>query len=891
MLDELRTGKGQALALRGQAGIGKTALLEHLVDAASGFTVARAAGVESEMELPFAALHQLCAPMLHHIDELSEPQRDAANTAFGLTVGAFPNGLLIGLAVLNLLSAVADDRPLLCVVDDAQWLDRESAQALTFVGRRLLADPIGLVFATREPELDLGGCPELVLDRLEDADARVLLDAVLHVRLDERVRDRIVAETHGNPLAIVEWTKGLTPAELAGGFGMPAHQEMMGQLEERFRRRFLDLPPPSQHFLTVAAAEPTGDPVIVWRAASGLGVDPRDAAPAVDAGLVELGVRLSFRHPLVRSAVYGATPLEDRQEVHRHLAEATDPERDPDRRAWHQALGSPGPDDEIAESLAGSARRARARGGFAAAAALLERSAALSLDRRQRGKRLLSAASASLDAGSFDDAATLLAAAEAAPLDDRGRARLDLLRARHAAIGGDMRDAPGLSMRAAERLIPVDEALARHTYVAGISSAVTAGVFATDVTMRDIALAARECPVPDEKTRNDWLLVGLAELSLQGPAAAAPALKRVVEPGDDDPSLFEAFQWSGFQIAAASILWDIEALDRFATRLVGVTREIGALTLLPSGLHSQAQANLLQGDLGTAGTLVAESVEIVQATGSKLLPWPAPSIVALGGRAGAASAIDALAAEARAARHGFLLNASHWARATLANAEGRYDEALAAATEGFQGRIEWFSHLWFHELVEAGARAGRPEDLDEVLGHLTESTEASGTDWALGVLARCRALLASGATAEPLYAEAVDRLGRTTIRPELARAHLLYGEWLRRENRRVDARAQLTMAFDLFDAMEMDAFAERTRHELLATGATVRKRNAGTLAELTPQEAHITRLAADGQTNPEIGAQLFISPRTVEWHLRKVFTKLDVSSRKELSEALSGRPT
>lgn len=874
------------LVISGEAGIGKSRLLQFLGERAAGFTVIHANGVESEMELPFAALHQLCSGMLGRLEALPEPQRVAASTAFGLATGESPDRLLTGLAVLNVLSAVSEEAPLLCVVDDAQWLDRESAQVLAFVARRLLADRIGLVFASRDPEADFSGFPEMTVRRLHERDARSLLGAVLRVPLDDRVRDRVVAETHGNPLALVEWPRGLTLSELAGGFAMPTLMPFPSQLEEGFRRRLAELPALAQRFLTVASAEPTGDSVIVWRAASALGISPQDVAPAIDAGLAEIGVRIWFRHPMVRSAVYGAASQADRQAAHQRLADATDPDTDPDRRAWHQALGSPGPDEDIAEALERSADRAKARGGFAAAGALLERSVALSIDPSGRTQRILSASEAHLEAGSYDIAAGLLASAEAAVLDDAGRIRLELLKAAHSVSGGDVRDAPELWLGAAKLLEAVDRKAASITYLQALGSACFVGNLTRGISLAEVALATSRLPRFRVPTPSEWLVAGLAQVTVEGPLAAAPALRRALQSFREETSPLQPVHWLGYKEAAAAVLWDADVLHELAVVHVKTARDLGALNALPTALNGLALVLVLEGDLDGAGSALTEANQVLEATGSHLVVSVDATCAALAGDAKAGTVIDEQAAAARSSGHGLALKGALWARATLQNSLGQYENAFVASSEAMQHPWEWVSHLFFHELVEAAARTGRTKDAARALDRLGESVGADGSDWALGVQARSLALVASGTRAENLYREAIERLSRTRIRSELARAHLLYGEWLRRENRRVDARSELRAAHDMLMTMKFQLFAERARRELLATGETVRKRTADSLDVLTPQEAHIARLAADGRTNPEIGAQLFISPRTVEWHLRKVFTKLSVTSRRELREVL-----
>ena len=870
--------------MRGDAGCGKSALLRHLIDAATGFSVVHATGVESEIEVPFAALHQLCASLLNRLDTLPVPQRDAARMTFGLTAGASPDRLLIGLAILSLLSSAADEGPLLCVVDDAQWLDRASVQALTFVARRLLADRIALVFATRQVNSDLAELPELVVEPLSNNDAQTLLSGVLSVPLDQRVRDRIVAETHGNPLALVEWPRDLTAAELAGGFGMPSLMPMTGQIQESFRRRLEALPLRTQRLLLVAAAEPTADPAIVWSAATDLGVGPHDAAPAIDAGLLDIGARMWFRHPLVRSAAYASASLTDRQAAHRALALATDPDLDPDRRSWHRALGSSGPDEEIAEALEHSAGRARARGGVAAAAAMLDRSVALSLDPSRRGKRIVAAAAAHLEAGSFSIAADLLASADSPALDDMSRAQLELLRARHPAVGGDVRDATRLYLGAAKRLESLDVGLAQQCYLLGMASAIVAGNFARGTNMLDIARAASSCPASAVPTTRGWLVAGLAQAAVHGPASAAPALRAAIEAAaadTTDPASVKLDGLLGYLCAAASTLWDSDKHHRFAALQVTSVRQIGGLTMLPWALNSFALVLTLEGDLDGAASARAEANQIIEATGGNLVSFASPTLAAWRGDDNSLRSIDELATSARLSGQGQALRTAQWASAILYNSLGQYEQAFAAAIEADQQPWPWGSYHC-HELIEAAARCGQSAVAESALTRLAASVEGSGSEWGLGVYTRSHALLSTGADAEVLYNQAIGHLSRSPIRPELARAHLLYGEWLRRENRRVDARAQLRKAHDMFTAMGILAFAERTRHELLATGETVRKRTVESFDELTAQETHIAHLAADGCTNPEIGAQLFISSRTVEWHMRNVFTKLNITSRKEL---------
>jgi DNA-binding CsgD family transcriptional regulator len=884
----VRAGEGQALVVRGEPGVGKTALLDYLAARASKCLVARAAGVQSEMELAFAGLHQLCAPMLDHAKALPVPQRDALRTALGLSAGPVPDRFLVGLAVVGLLSEAAGDRPLVCVVDDQQWLDQASAQALGFAARRLAAEPVGLVFAARVPSKDVAGLPELVVEGLAEEDARRLLESVLPGPLDERVRDRVIAETHGNPLALLELPRGLTSAQLMGGFGVGSAVPLDGRIEESFTRQLEALPAQTRRLVQLAAADPTGDPVLVWRAAGRLAIGAGAAEPATEAGLAEFGARVLFRHPLVRSAAYRSATAETRQELHGALAEATDPAVDPERRAWHRAQAAPGPDEEVAAELELCAGRAQRRGGLAAAAVFLERSAGLTLDPARRAQRALAAAQAKYRAGALDSALGLLAMAQAGSLDELQRARGDRLRAQVAFVSSHGREAPPLMLGAAKRLEPLDAGLARETYLEAFTAALFVGRLSTAVA--DVAMAARLAPAPPAEGRaSDLLLDGLALLVTEGYAAGAPALKRaLLAVQSQDVSVEEGLSWLWLAERAAMAMWDDEAWHTLASRHVKLARDAGALSELPLAVRSRILLHSHSGELAEGAALIAEAQVVADATGSQLAPYGATGIAAWRGREAEATALIQANMDGVTSRGEGRGVTSQYSAALLYNGLGQYDKALAAAERVCEyddvGVLGWE----LAELIEAAVRSGQPARAAEPLNRLSETTRASGTDWALGTEARSRALLSDGETAEHCYREAIERLGRTRMRPALARAHLLYGEWLRRENRRKDARAELRTAHDQFTAMDIEAFAERARRELLATGETVRKRTVETASELTPQEAHIARLAVDGRTNVEIGSQLFLSTRTVEWHLSKVYTKLGVGSRRDLRRALAG---
>jgi len=881
--------------LRGQPGVGKTALLDYVAERAADCRVARIAGVESEMELAFAGLHLLCAPMLDGLEGLPSPQRNALQVAFGMQEGDAPDRFLVGLAVLSLLAEAAEAEPLVCLVDDVQWLDRATAQTLTFVARRLLAERIAMVFAVREPTdiTELSGLPGLVVGGLSDGDARVLLASAIPGRLDERVRDQIVAETRGNPLALLELPRGMTPAELAGGFGLTDPRPLASRVEETFMHRVRALPAETQRLLLVAAAEPVGDATLLWRAAESLGLRGDAGKPAEEAGLIDLGIRVRFRHPLVRSAAYRAGHFRDRQEVHRALAEATDPETDPDRRAWHRAQAASGPDEAVADELERSADRAQARGGTAAAAAFLAHAAELTPDPEQRGRRALAAAQAKFDAADSDEALALLATAELTPLDELQRAGLERLRAEIVFARTRGSEAPGLLLDAARRLEPLDAALARETHLEATAAAMYAGRLGGKPGVREAAQAAQAAPAAPQPPRAiDLLLDGLATRFAEGYPAGVPPLRTALDSFRHVEGLTARdARWLWLACRMAQDLWDDELWYELATRGLRLARDTGALRVLPIAATYRASLHVHAGAFGAASSLVEEANAIIRATG--MAPLKFASMMLAGWRGNEAEALELFEParpEATARGEGLGLGVLEWATALLYNGNGRYAEALAAAQRGCEEDDDGLFAWTLVELIEAGVRSGATDAASAALDRLSARTQASGTDWALGIEASSRALLSNGPDTEPLYREAVERLERSRGVVHLARAQLLYGEWLRRENRRVDAREQLRAAYERFEQIGAEAFAERARRELVATGETAPRRTVETRDVLTPQEAQIARMASDRQTNPEIGATLFISPRTVEYHLRKVFTKLDISSRKELQRALAGIP-
>jgi DNA-binding CsgD family transcriptional regulator len=875
--------------LHGEPGIGKSALLEYLVNHAGGCRIVRAIGVQSEMELAFAGLHQVCAPLLSGIERLPAPQREALSTALGLAIGVPPDRFLVALAALGLLSDAAPAEPLICVVDDAHWLDRTSLQVLAFVARRLAAESVAIAFAIRDPDEvpELAGLRDLPVHGLGEEDARALLDIAQRGPVDSRVVDQILAEARGNPLALLEFPKGFSRTQIVGGFGPPGVSGLPTLIEAGYQRQLAELPADTRELLLVAAAEPTGDPVLMWRAAERLGVNLTAAASAEAAGLVEFGARVRFRHPLFRSAVYRAATVEQLGRTHAALAEATDPAVDPDRRAWHRAQAAPGPDEAVAAELERSSARAAARGGQAAAAAFLARAVQLTAEAPRRAERALAAAEVQHEAGAADAALRLLCVAEATGLTDLGRAQADLLRAQIAFTTSRGSDAPALLLKAARQLERFDVRLCRDTYLDALLASMFAGALAAaGGNVREVAEAARSAPPAVERSQPaDLLLDGLAVRFTDGYAAAVPVLRGALAAFRDIDLTPDLLRWFWLAHIMAGHLWDEQTLDN--GRHLQVARDVGALATLPLALSVRIGAHVLAGELGAAHNLMSELETVEDATGIPSAPYGALLLAAWRGReADALTLIEKASSEALRRGEGFGLTTTGIATALLYNSLGSYEDAADAATKASEYPPAMGVESWgvLVELVEAAVGCGRRASAADAFARIIETTQATRTAWALGIEARCRALLDDAASAEIAYREAIEQLSATRIRGELARAHLLFGEWLRRQKRPGDARQQLSIAHEMFTTMGMEAFSERSAAELRATGATVRRSGPATASRLTAQEAQVARLAAGGLSNAEIASRLFISPRTVEWHLSRVFTKLQITSRRQLRQ-------
>jgi DNA-binding CsgD family transcriptional regulator len=888
VLDTTRGGASGALVLRGEPGIGKTALIDYAVAAASDMRILRGRGSESELGFRYAGLRQLLEPVLAGVADLPAPQRDALGSSLGLTAQTSPDEFLVGLSVLTLLSDAGATRPLLCVVDDAQWLDDPSARILAFVGARLHEEGIALLAAIDlNRHSPLAGLPQLPIEGLGVEAARALLGSALSVPPDGRVQATIVSELGGNPLALLQLPAELSPAQLAGDVSLPEPLPLGRRLEESYLRRVHALPPETQLLLLVAAAEPGGDRALLRRAADHLGVSSVAVDSVEASGLLEQGNELTFRHTFVRAAVYAAAAAPELQRAHGALAAATDRTVAPDRWAWHRGAAATGPDEEIAAELEAVAEEAIDLRGYAAAAAVLERAAQLSPVEVDAAARRLAAARAELTAGAPKRAAALLELAAPKLEDELHRAEALSLRGALALALGENGHTSGMLLRAAKAFEPFDARLARDTHLEAITAALFAGRLAKRGALIGSARAAQAAPLANgDEDAADLLLEGLAALVLDGHAAAAPTLSRGIELLRD----FGDFRWVGLAGHAASELWDDEAIHALATRRVRLARETGALAVLPNALSQLGGYEVLAGRFDAADSCFEEGRSISGSTGTPgivgRVDLGAVHVGAWRGDEETRPLAQAHARDATARGVGVLASLAFLTLAVLENGLGHYGAALGAAQEAADGNPFWVATRILPELVESAVRSDRRELADVAVAQLAATVLPTSTEWGLGMLARCRALLTQDGDAEELHRDAIDHLRRSRAVPELARAKLLYGEWLRRRGRRKLAREQLSFAYDMFDSMGAGAFADRAAMELRATGARVRTRRPETADVVTPHEARIARLAIDGASNPEIAAQLFISPRTVEYHLHKIFRKLGISSRTQLARAL-----
>jgi DNA-binding CsgD family transcriptional regulator len=897
LLEKVAEGSSAALVLRGDLGVGKTALLEAATAkaAADGIRSARVTGVEAETQLGYAALHRLLLPFWAAIERLPKPQRDALHSTFGLIGGPPADRFLVALSVLTLLADAASLAPLLCVIDDVQWLDPESAIVLGFVARRLQAERVVMLFAAREVgEVGsaLSGIPELEIGGLSKADAAELLAQITRTQLNPGVESRLFAESRGNPLALIELAAELTSAQLVGAVALPDPLPAVDALLEVFGRRHRRLSHDARLLLAVAAAEPTASGPIVWRAAERLGVDP-DLAERDTAAMVSLRPDIQFRHPLARSVAYHGIPTSERRLVHRALAEVTDAAVHPDRAAWHMAMAADGPDDAVATQLELAAERTSERGGYAATATFLTRAAEYSADEHLRIGRLLAAAEAELTAGSPARASALLDGARRGSVKPPPGPVLRLA-GQISLATGRLTDAPSQLLSAAQTLMQADASLGREILLYAMGAANYAG---RDAVRRWCTVAAEILPgasaAAPASTIVDLLLFGFLHWFAGEYEQAAPLLRSVITRlRDEDSDERARLSWMEMGCFAASELLDDEARTALADEFARLARRRGALTALPMALTFVGEAAARAGRFDQADAAHAEGREISAATGNPgisgkaspqgmlLLVWRDHGEEA---RAAGAEIMADMAERGVGAGVSYV----HTWLAVLEVGLGNYREALDHAKQAYREDSLGTGCFALPELVEAACRCGEPDVARQALDRLSARARAGGAPWGLGLLARSHALLADDGRAEGLYREAIGLFGSTRAGTDLARAHLVYGEWLRRQRRRRDAREHLRTAYDMLTGMGADGFAKRARAELAATGEHARKRDAGPTPTLTPQEAQVARLIAGGQSNRDVAAQLFISPATVEYHLRKVYQKLGVTSRTQLARTLT----
>ena len=897
VLGSVRDGFSATLVITGCAGAGKTALLGYAADSALDMRVCGITGLQTEIGLEFASLHQLLVPFLPWIGELPGPQRQALQVAFGQAEGP-PAGLfLVGLAALTLLARAAEEQPVLCLIDDAQWLDADSARALAFVARRLYADRVGMVIAVSGPESErmFEQLPAVSVSGLPAAEASQLLRSVAPAPVDAQVVDRILTDTERIPLALVEVGAEFSADELAGRAVLPEPMPLGRRLEDRFRRKAAELDPDIRALLLLVAAEGCGNRAVVWQAAQQDGIDADAAAAAAEsAGVIELSAgTIRFRHPLIRSAAYHIASDTDRRRAHQLLSAAADPDWDPDLRAWHRSAAATGPDESVAVELERAADRAQARGGYAARVALLRRSAELSGDGGRRAARELRLASAELISGHPETAHDLVAAALPQLADSRTQALAERLRGDILFVQGRAGEAAQVLAGAARSLAP-DYRGAREA----MASALRAAIWAGPAETQELAKAAQTFPRPDrsEASVADLMLDGYAARFTAGYAAAIEPLRAAVgRLRSEDLDLLTGLQWYGMGIVGAGSLWDDSLLD-ITGRFLDAARSQGALTVMPVALGFRGIADCLTGALAEARDRGTEMREILACGGSRRVlgidNLSEGLVLVYTGRLAEAKAAG-IAKMRESTAHG-VRGVASIGQAIVAMADvaaGNYDAAVDNATTVVRDDLPFLAELVLPELIEAAWRTGRRAEAASAFATLSERALAAGTCRALGVRARCAALVSEDDRAEHAYEEAIGYLEHSSAAVELARAHLHCGQWLRRSKRRRDARRQLRAAYGMFDRMGAEEFAARAATELSATGERAEPRAEATTADLTPQEARVAGLAVDGVTNNQIAAQLFISPRTVEYHLRKVFRKLGVSSRSQLARHLPASPS
>lgn len=893
LLQGARAGLSGATVLRGEPGIGKTALLGYAAKAADGLEVVHVVGVEAESGFAFAALHRLLVPFLDRLERVPRSQRSALEVACGLADGDAADVMLVGLGALSLLAEAAADRPLLLCVDDAQWIDPESLDVFAFLGRRVHAEGIVVLFAVRDGAsagTGVDGLPTVQVEGLDRVSAIELLRSVHTGELDSGVADQVVMSMAGNPLALTDLGRELASYGLAGGVVLPETVPVRGRLEAHYLDQVRALPPSTQVWLLLAAAEPSGDVGYLTAASRTLGL-PDDASHEAEvAGVVVVRQRVEFRHPLVRSAVYSGATSPERRGAHRALATAMTRVGDDDRRVWHRAAGAAGPDEDVADTLEGAATQARTRGGFAASSRFLARAAELSVDAAARSRRLLGAAEASLTAGVPIQARALLDQIGPGPFDAsiEGR-RLLLLADLDITLGeeGAFATAPVRCLEAARAFADHDAERARQA-VHQACRAVTTCEHLLPMPLSDIAQAVVDRWGDDDgPVAHRTTLAAFSRIVLEGYVEAVPDVRRAIaaltSPAASDDELLAHVSLG---TTLCTVTWAFDQRTRFQERAAATARRLGALRDLDIILFVQSMGATDVGDLRGAEEHLVEGHQLRATLGTtpemieiyrhpELLAWQAS-------RDGLKEELAGMIEASRWLGIGATVTIAHHALTILHLGQGRYAEAAAAARAAIDTGWYGMEVRGLPNLVEAATRAGEPDVAEQALHDLGIRARAAGGPLALGIHARSAALVASDGDAEALYRAAIEQLARSSARNELARAHLVFGEWLRRRRRRADARDELRAAHAIFADMGATAFTERARSELAATGERARRRSVETANDLTPQESQIARLAAGGDTNAEIAARLFISARTVDYHLRKVYRKLGVGSRRDL---------
>ncbi len=898
VLDGLLAAAGQgqsgALVIHGDAGMGKTALLDYAANSSVSLPLVRISGVEAEREFGFAGLHRLLLPLLGHLEELPQRQRNALLSAFGLSELSPADPFLVGLATLTLLAQTASTQGLLCIIDDSQWIDSASLQAIAFVGRRLGAESIILLLGFRtsaDLQTRLAGLPALEIGGLPLQAAAQLLSEVVPGPLDPRVTTRVVKETSGCPLALIELASELTEGQWVGADLLAAPIPISRRLEVHFRQQVDALSVDTQTFLLVAAAETSGDLVLIRRAASALGCDPDAEFTAVREHLLRTEPTIEFRHPLIRSAIYAGADPQEKRRVHGALADLIDPSVDPDRRAQHLAATTTGADAGLAAELEASAGRARDRGGYAAEAELLAQAAEFSQAGPDRSRRLLDASMAAVNAGAPERAAMLLTEARKDLVEPLMLAEAQRIDALSRLLQARATEAPALHLAAARQFLLVDRGRARQSLLEAFDAYLMAQQFTEDcdgVEIAEVALATS--PGEMGSSLRDLLLDGTALLLAVGYPEAVTTLTRAAQVLRDGPNSTDDFaRWFNYGLVIANELWDDRAYLAWLEKAEVSSRKHGALNALHVVLLGRAANELRAGQFSEAEAHYAESLEVATAIGLpaelfeplnvELLAWR-------GDERGTRTAARMLIEGGDAVGMAVVLCQAYHALAILELGAGRYEAALDAAEEITNRNAIGWSCQTLAFVVEAGVRCGKREPAERALAELTMRAEASRTSWGLGLLARSQGLMTDGEAAGDHFEDAIGHLQQTQVRTDLMITHLVYGEWLRRRKRRLDARVHLRTAHEEFAAMGAEGFAERARTELLATGERTRRRTVEAANDLTPQEVRVARLASQGATNPEIAAQMFISANTVDYHLRKVYRKLGVESRRQLGRVL-----